>query len=280
MELSLEFCKASRQFIYDKEGWFPDLVLECVKQTDPRYTNIRKDHYVPSKGCCGQQAHFLIWYKGKIAGIISGASPTLGVGCRDKFFKLWKENKSQAKGTLNGIVNNVVCRLTDRTQYLGSRVLSLWERSVCYCWKFLYNVDVYGLETFIVPKGVMQETDGEVILVPDPDSHVRNGSMYKGAGWKFVGETFGSAKNHNGTGGIKGKCGRKPTSIKHTYCKWINGFSEPIEIDYKSSWRGETPDEKGRAKANEKRRNALQGSVFYLKREKLVVVKCPPRQNL
>jgi hypothetical protein len=45
--------------------------LEFCKSSDPRYQDIRDRHYVPNKGTQGQQLHFIIHYKGQIAGIIS-----------------------------------------------------------------------------------------------------------------------------------------------------------------------------------------------------------------
>ena len=99
------------------QSWSPDLYLEFCSSGDPRYEAIRKDHYVVHKGCHGQQIHFLIWYKGALAGIISGGSPVFAVAARDSFFKITKENRTKV---INGIVDNVVFRLVNHERNLGS----------------------------------------------------------------------------------------------------------------------------------------------------------------
>jgi hypothetical protein len=218
--------------------------LEFVSAGDIRYATIRKEHYVVKKGNHGQQVHFLIWYKGKIAGIISGGSAVYGCAPRNDFFSMTSENTEKV---INGIVDNTTFRLINHEKFLGSRVLSLWEQVTEAVWKELYGVYVFGFETFVVRTGLMREqinSDGtrEVITVPDPEGHIRLGKMYEGAKWTYVGESAGSAKGHDGvglTGGITGKGSflRKKTPKKSIYCKWAYGHSAPIESIYESSWR-------------------------------------------
>ena len=68
-----------------------DIKLEFCKRTDERYKKIRDRHYIPNNGTHGQQIHFLIHYKGKIVGIISGASSVYGVKSRDDLFNITKD---------------------------------------------------------------------------------------------------------------------------------------------------------------------------------------------
>ena len=260
------------------QAWTPDLCLEFCSATDPRYKDIRKYHYVPAKGCHGQQVHFLIWYKGEVAGIISGGGSVYTTPSRDVFFGITNENRAKV---LNGIVDNIVFRLINHEQYLGSRVLALWEKAVSLAWETLYEVKVFGFETFIVREGLMRETcsDGvyTVFKVTDPEGNVRKGGMYKAANWKFAGETMGSAKGHDKrglTGGLAGGKGafiRKDTPIKDVYCKWVFGVSAPVESAYKSSWKAITPEEKALAKLKNSRRKVLMGAKFYMKAKKLRV---------
>jgi len=47
------------------------------------------------------QVYFIVWYKGEIAGILSGVSGVYAVAPRDEFFKIPKdkENKKKASST-------------------------------------------------------------------------------------------------------------------------------------------------------------------------------------
>ena len=67
---------------------FPELVFEFCSRSDLQYTKFRDEHYVDNRGARGQQAHFLIWYKGTLAGVISGGSAALAVAARDAFLLL------------------------------------------------------------------------------------------------------------------------------------------------------------------------------------------------
>jgi uncharacterized protein DUF4338 len=276
------------------QPWSPELYLEFCSAGDPRYEAIRKEHYVVHKGCHGQQIHFMVWYKGRIAGIISGASPVYASPPRDSFFKITSENR---KKVINGIVDNVVFRLVNHERNLGSRVLALWEKAVSQTWQLLYGVEVFGFETFIVREGLMREVvtadkdklrnehfpEGRAIrfvkTVIDPEGNIRRGNLYKAANWTYAGETVGSTKGHDGVGltggrlGGKGAFSRRVTPLKSVYCKWVSGFSEPVESEYKSSWKAATaegtPEEKTLAKAKSQARKNLMGRLFYIKAGRL-----------
>lgn len=261
---------------YIDEFAVPELYLEFCSSGDSRYIEIRKEHYVVHKGAHGQQVHFLIWYKGKIAGIISGGGAVFATEVRDAFFKIHKDNRTKV---LNGIVDNIVFRLTNHEKNLGSRVLSLWEKAVSHCWKTLYGVEVFGFETFIVREGLLRETKIAdktyvVDIIPDQSGAVRRGNMYKASNWAYAGQTKGSTKGHDGVGLTGGKSGgkgvflRKETPIKDVYCKWARGYSEPVESIYISSWKAGTaegtPEEKEIAKRKSQLRKEFIGKRFYL----------------
>ena len=259
----------------------PELCLEFCSAGDPRYCDIRKDHYVVKKGNHGQQVHFLVWYKGELAGIISGGGAVYACAPRNNFFGMTKDNTQKV---INGVVDNTVFRLVNHEKNLGSRVLSLWEKTVAVVWKDLYGAEVYGFETFIVREGLMQEVkeDGvhEVILVPDPEGVVRRGNLYKASNWLYCGETSGSAKGHDGvglTGGREGGKGcflRKKTPKKDVYCKWAQLHKVAIEFEYKSSWKAATkegtPEEKAIAKEKSLKRKTYLGTFFYRKGNHIV----------
>lgn len=287
----------------------PELCLEFCSAGDPRYCDIRKDHYVVKKGSHGQQVHFLVWYKGGLVGIISGGGAVYACAPRNGFFGMTKDNTQKV---INGIVDNTVFRIThqidksacvyeiedkkhrkcknkEHDHYLGSRVLSLWEKTVAVVWYDLYGAEVYGFETFIVREGLMRELVDltkearyahEVIKVTDPEGNVRMGNLYKASNWTYCGETSGSAKGHDGvglTGGREGGKGcflRKKTPKKDVYCKWAQGHSAAIEFEYKSSWKAATkegtPEEKAIAKEKSLKRKTYLGTFFYRKGNQIV----------
>jgi len=256
----------------------PELCLEFCSAGDPRYTLIRKDHYVVKKGNHGQQVHFLVWYQGEIAGIISGGGPVYACAPRNNFFKMTKGNTQKV---INGIVDNTVFRLVNHEKNLGSRVLSLWEKTVAIVWKNLYGAEVYGFETFIVREGLLREVNiHEVVLVADPEGNIRRGNLYRASNWTYCGETSGSSKGHDGVGLTGGRVGgkgcflRKKTPKKDVYCKWAQGHSEPIEFEYKSSWKAATkegtPEEKAIAKEKSLKRKAYLKTFFYRKGNQII----------
>jgi hypothetical protein len=216
----------------------PELYLEFCTRSDPRYKAIRDRHYVKNTGAHAQQIHFLIHYKGHIAGIISGGSAVYSTTVRDAFFKITSENRDRV---LNGIVDNTVFRLENHERNLATRVLAIWRRLSALMWNDLYGVNVYGFETFV-------EEEGR-----------RKGALYKADNWTFMGQTVG----HTGET-LGGKMfARRNVVPKLVYCKWWDGYSRPIESAYLSSWRGTTPEEKERKKVVAKKRAGYLGKNFY-----------------
>jgi hypothetical protein len=215
--------------------------LEFCKSSDPRYQDIRDRHYVPNKGTQGQQLHFIIHYKGQIAGIISAASSVYAVKARDEFFKIPKDKEQRQKYFLPAIVNNSVFRLELHEMNLATKVLSKWRVVVKDLWFKFYGVDIIGFETFVV------ETD------------TRKGCLYLADNWSPVGMTSGNAKAH-GKGGMSAKSFRQETEKKIIYCKRISG--NMLTTPYVSSWRAITPEEKVRAKELSKLRQGLLGRMF------------------
>jgi hypothetical protein len=140
-----------------------DIKLEVVKRSDERYQEIRERHYVPNRGTHGQQLHFLIWYKGQIVGIITGASAVYGVKARDEFFNIPPDRNIKQKRYLPAIINNSVFRLEYHEPNLATRVLSKWRKVVVDLWEMIYEVPVIGFETFVVEedwrKGTVYKAD-------------------------------------------------------------------------------------------------------------------------
>lgn len=262
----------------------PPLYLEFVSASDPRFVQVRETHYIaslkldekdgvaiPNSGVVltakerkeqglkfgdrGQQIHFLIWYNGELAGIISGGGAVKCTAKRDEFFGITKEMKEKERMSrwMNGIVDNTVYCLTNHEKGLFGRALSLWEKITLVVWQDIYGFPVYGFETFIEP---------------DPSVGRGDGRGYLDTGWKFVGVTAGKAVGHpQGTGmnQVDGKSTRQygNTKPKNTFCKWRKGISKVVEGEYASSWKGKTPEEKRIAKRKTQVRQSYLGKKLW-----------------
>jgi hypothetical protein len=259
----LQFCSSSDLLPFEERHYVAKMELNHPNATE---------HSVAAGkpvGHHGQQIHYLIWVKPddskwQNVGAISGGSPTFGVGIRDKFFgldKFPKPKRGENSLYLNGIIDNTLYRLELNIPNLASQILAIWRKQVVKDWEFMYGVKPYGFETFVDED--RDETKG---------FKKSKGGLYVADNWTCVGTTKGSTKDHVGrglTGGLKGNpFHRKKVSIKIAYCKWIKPFTEPQVCNYKSSWRGQTPEEKALGKERtEKRKQLMQGAVLLLKTE-------------
>lgn len=233
-------------------GYGPDIVFQFCKITDPRYKDFRDRHYVDNAGACGQQIHFLIWYKGEHVGIISAGSSVYAVAERDKFFNLSKDKKA-----LVGIVNNTVFRLEKPEPNLATRVLSAWRKVVSSAWLDLYGAPVTGFETFVVEDDLA-------------DGRQRKGAMYGADNWAFRGYTKGSAKSHRG---LSNRHTRKMTTPKMIFVR--RNDDAPFEVklwgkgwipQHKPSWDSKSLEQMAHKKGREAKREYLNGRLFFYHR--------------
>lgn len=184
-------------------------LIRC-KRTDPKYQEIRNRHYVPNRGCHGQQLHYLICLDDEVIGIISGASSVWAVKSRDDYFGLSKDNKRVA---LPSIINNVVFRLEVHLPNLATQVLKLWRETISKDWEERYKVKVHGFETFVV------------------EEDFRKGSLYKADNWDFLGQTAGNTKTHKG---LSTPSERISTTPKLIFAKKIPNTS--LSTSYTPTW--------------------------------------------
>lgn len=241
----------------------PELFLEYCVRTDPRFVKIRRRHYVPDRGTMGQCISFLVWFKGRLVGIMVGAAPVFGTKARDSFFGITSVNKKRG---LNGIINNLLFRLECHEENLATRCMSLWRRAVSYVWTDLYEVQPFGFETFVDE------------LRPDGKA-IRNGGLYKADNWTYLGLTAGNTKTHGKegmAGGLAENGGivhrRRRVPRKMLFCRWLdNQLPHVIESEYKSSWKNITPEDKARARLVSKRRHLYLGATFYMQGTTLII---------
>lgn len=182
-----------------------DIELSQCGRTDPRYVEIRDRHYIPNNGCIGRQAHFLIYLRRELVGIISGASPVYATKTRDEFFGI--RDRKMRERVVNGIVNNSVFRLEKTEPNLATQVLRLWRNVIPHLWYQRYGTVVYGFETFVI------------------ETETRAGTLYKADGWTPTGVTAGATKVRNGID--KPADQWKQVIPKLVFCRWREGFTSP-----------------------------------------------------
>ena len=246
-QLYLEFCSSSQVRDFEQRHY-------PRKMTNSKRATENSKPLGAARGHHGQQVHFLIWYRSENVGTISGGSAVYACAPRDMFFGLNRDNR---KHTLNGIIDNTTFRLECHERNLATRVLSLWRHTIVGYWKYLYDVEPYGFETFVENATL-------------DDGRQRLGKLYLADNWRFLGETAGSTKNHIGVGltggrdGGKGSYEREKVPPKMVFGLWIAGFTVPQYCEYQSSWKAATaegtPAEKALAKERTLRRARCMGT--------------------
>ena len=216
--------------------------IQVCKRSNEKYQSIRDRHYIPNNGCHGQQIHFLVKLNDEVVGIISGASSVYGVKDRDNFFNFPDDRETINSYYLPAIISNNVFRLETHKRNLGTMVLKLWRESIKFLWEKAYQVPVIGFETFII------------------ENDRRKGAMYKADNWSFVGETVGSTKSHNG---LENPAVRKKTCPKLIYCRWEDMDEKVPQVEYQSSWRRETLEEKKKYKHTKKHKEKMLGLEIF-----------------
>jgi hypothetical protein len=187
-----------------------DIKLIRCGTGNKEYQKIRDRHYIPNRGCIGQQIHYLIYLDTLVIGIISGASATYMVKSRDDYFGINNENRNIA---LNSIINNNIFRLELHQKNLATQILKLWRNKISKDWEKKYKIKVAGFETFVL------------------EVEHRKGTVYKADNWIYLGKTKGQSKIHNhGIGNIRET---KKVEPKLIYAIKTNN---KICSEYKGTW--------------------------------------------
>lgn len=144
-----------------------DLSLERVPKSDGRFGHLFFSHYPKSKGIPGRSLCYLVFNKGKIAGIIGAASPPKNYkifvsyfGVDEKFF-----------------VNNNVFRIIESEKNLATRILRKFRERIRKDYREKYSQELTGICTFV--------------------EKPRTGNIYKADNWDFLGETQGKRMRRN-----------------------------------------------------------------------------------
>ncbi len=209
--------------------------LEFVKYTDPRYADVRPDHYPAllddrldeeakveprKKQSQGQALHFVILVDGQAAGITSGGAAVYSVKGRDEFFGVPKiatpgtEENWRRSDYIQSICNNTQFDLLPGSGARASEVIALWRRTCEQLWPLIYGVRLIGFETFVW--GVNLTTGLE-----------RDGYIYMRDRWTGMkGQTVGLTKEHREGGLTKSwteqRTPRRKTPPKRMFYRWAS----------------------------------------------------------
>ena len=195
-----------------------DLVrLELVRRTDPLFKQFRDRHYIPNRGLVGQQLQYLVFYAGKVVGVIGGSSAVFKNQARDEYWNFSEDQEIKCR-QLNSVINNNIFRLEYPAPNLASIVLKKWRKQIQNDWESLYGVAVAGFETFIVEERLW-------------NGKTRNGACYRADNWELLGITKGYGDTN-----VRGREHKSKTlqAKKLVYCRRIRG--QKLCTDYATSW--------------------------------------------
>ena len=139
------------------------LQLIKVKKSNSLFVKWYMEHYPKSKGIVGRQLNYLIYYDSMPVGIISAVSPPLNYKKFRSYFKV--DNDIE-------YVNNVVFRIGHSPKKnFATQVLKKFRKTIKVDYEKEYGNKLLGAITFV--------------------EKPRNGGIYKGDNWDFIGETQG-----------------------------------------------------------------------------------------
>lgn len=184
---------------------FPPPTLTMIRQTfDGALWDYLVDHYhyLGRPAIVGAHLKYLACINGRPVACLGWGSPAWQVACRDSHIG-WDPATREAN--LHKIVNNVRFLILPwvRIPHLASKVLAANIRVLASDWMTFYSHPITLLETFV-------------------DQSRFQGTCYKAANWRKIGETVGRGKY----GAKKGAC-----SIKSV---WIY----PLAMDYRETLHG------------------------------------------
>ena len=161
--------------ITKKAGEF-NLVLEIVTSKSSALWNefIDRYHYLGYKTLPGAQLRYFVKSEGQVLALLGFGAAAWKTAPRDVYIG-W--DKATRKKNLHLVINNARFLILPwvRSKNLASKILSLVTKQICSDWQQKYNYRPVLLETFV-------------------EKQRFQGTCYKAANWKGVGETCGRGK--------------------------------------------------------------------------------------
>jgi hypothetical protein len=134
-------------------------------------------HYLGRPKLVGEHLRYLVYLDGQVVACQAWASAAFKVKDRDDFIG-W--NSKTRKKRLHLVANNARFLILPwiRVKHLASKILALNLRRLSNDWHNAYNHPIHLAETFV-------------------DTSRFQGTCYKAANWRYVGQTKGSGKKGN-----------------------------------------------------------------------------------
>lgn len=160
-------------------GDFPEVYIRATTSESSYLWDylVHHYHYLGLPTLVGEHLRHLAFINGQVVACLSWASAAWKIKARDQLIG-WDE--STKRKNLHLIANNTRFLILPwvNVKYLASKILSVSVRHLSTDWKKFYGHPVYLAETFV-------------------DSARFEGTCYKAANWRYVGQTKGSAKKGN-----------------------------------------------------------------------------------
>jgi hypothetical protein len=165
------------QSISGRVDSFNNLQFELIhdkKQAELWNSLVAHYHYLGYKHIVGHCLKYFVHLDGQLVCAIAWGSSAFKVACRDQFIGWSTEQRTR---NLSGIVNNVRFLIFPwiKVKHLASKILAFSCRQLPIDWKETFNETPVLAETFV-------------------DSSQFQGTSYKAANWRYVGQTSGSGK--------------------------------------------------------------------------------------
>ena len=156
---------------------YGNIRIELMKSPEEyKYWNrvIHSYHYQGYQVIVGKFLKYTAYIDDKPAAYLGWGSAAWAMSSREKWIGWSKEEKDK---NLCGVVNNIRFLILPwvRVKYLASHLLGRVVKRIAADWKQKYGHPIYLLETFV-------------------ERERFEGTCYKAANWKYLGETKGSAK--------------------------------------------------------------------------------------
>ena len=137
---------------------------------------IERYHYLGYTQPVGEHLKYLAMAQGRVVACMGWSSAPRHIGCRDRFLGWTREQRVRNLSRL--VINTRFLILPWVTvPHLASYLLGRIARRISHDWQRVYHHGVVWLETFVDPARGFE------------------GTCYKAANWRYVGQTTGRGKN-------------------------------------------------------------------------------------
>jgi len=176
-----DLCEIDQTAVTGKVSEFRSLTIEMVRFTPKEKLwdhLVHTYHYLGHPWIVGSYLKYLAYLDGRLVACLGWGSASWKVACRDRFIgwdtPLRKKNLSQVANNVRFLILPWV-----KVEHLASKVLAANIKHLAADWHSLYQESIVLLETFV-------------------DVARFQGTCYRAANWRYVGDTLGIAKSGNG----------------------------------------------------------------------------------